>query len=174
MLTAFLRAPCALACALLLPALALAEAPAPAAAATPPPIEHFVERDAFFDIKISPDGKHLAANMPVERGTALFMLDTETLAKRGHFYVGRDLEVADFWWASSERLLISAAQRFLGDEAPSFTGEIFAVNVDGNQASALVGYRADDGRRHSRIRTARASASGLTPSTCCPAPSVTP
>ncbi len=152
MLTAFMRARCALACALLLPALALAEAPAPAAAATLPPIEHFVERDAFFDIKISPDGKHLAANMPVERGTALFMLDTETLAKRGHFYVGRDLEVADFWWASSERLLISAAQRFLGDEAPSFTGEIFAVNVDGNQATALVGYRADDGRRHSRIK----------------------
>lgn len=155
MLKVFLRAPCTLACALLLPALALAETPAPAAtvAATPPPIQHFVERDAFFDIKISPDGAHLAANMPVERGTALFMLDTETLAKRGHFYVGRDLEVADFWWASSERLLISAAQRFLGDEAPALTGEIFAVNVDGNQPTALVGYRADDGRRHSRIKS---------------------
>lgn len=119
----------------------------------PPPIEHFIERDAFFDIKISPDGKHLAANMPVERGSALFMLDTETLVKKGHFYAGRDLEVADFWWASNERLLISPAQRFLGDEAPTLTGEIFAVNVDGNQPTALVGYRADDGRRHTRIKS---------------------
>lgn len=152
MLIALLRAPCALACALLLPTLGLAESPAPAANTAPPPIEHFVERDAFFDIKISPDGKHLAANMPVERGSALFMLDTGTLEKKGHFYAGKDLEVADFWWASNERLLISPAQRFLGDEAPALTGEIFAVNVDGNQPTALVGYRADDGRRHTRIK----------------------
>ncbi|SDD10327.1 alpha/beta hydrolase family protein [Aquimonas voraii] len=142
----------ALAGALLLPASMLADAPAFAATVTPPPVEHFVERDAFLDIKISPDGKHLAANMPVERGTALFVLDTETLAKRGDFYAGRDIEVADFWWSSNERLLISPAQRFLGDEAPTYTGEIFAVNADGTQPTALVGYRADDGRRHTRIK----------------------
>ena len=147
--TVFLRAPLLVAWATLFPALGIAAAPA---TSTPPPIEHFVERDAFFDIKISPDGKHLAANMPVERGSALFMLDTETLEKKGHFYAGKDLEVADFWWASNERLLISAAQRFLGDEGPSLTGEIFAVDVDGTQPTALVGYRADDGRRHSRIK----------------------
>jgi dipeptidyl aminopeptidase/acylaminoacyl peptidase len=153
MFTAFPRVRSVLALALFLPAVALAETPASAAAATPPPIEHFVERDAFLDIKISPDGKHLAANMPVERGTALFMLDTETLEKRGHFYAGRELEVADFWWAGSERLLIASAQRFLGDEAPALTGEIFAVNVDGNEPTPLVGYRAGDGRIGSRVKT---------------------
>lgn len=147
--TASLRAPLLMACALVLSSLAAAEAPASTA---PPPIEHFVERDAFFDIKISPDGKHLAANMPVERGSALFMLDTETLEKRGHFYAGRDLEVAEFWWASNERLLISAAQRLLGENAPIPTGELFAVNVDGNQATPLVGYRAGDGRVGSLIK----------------------
>ncbi len=151
MRTASVLAPLALLAAALLASHAGDVRAEPAAAAAPP-LEHFIERDAFVDIKISPDGKHLAANMPVERGTALYMLDTETLAKQGHFYAGEDLEVADFWWSSNERLLISPAQRFLGDEAPSYTGEIFAVNVDGSQPSALVGYRADDGRRHTRIK----------------------
>jgi hypothetical protein len=128
---------------------------AQASAATPPqppPLEHFIQRDSFLDIKISPDGKHLAANMPVKGGSALFMLDSTTLQRKGHFYAGEDLEVADFWWSSDTRLLISPAQRFLGDEAPSFTGEIYAVNVDGSQPIALVGYRADDGRQHTRIK----------------------
>jgi dipeptidyl aminopeptidase/acylaminoacyl peptidase len=147
--TVRLRVPLLMACALLLPLLGAAEAPVASAL---PPIEHFVERDAFLDVKISPDGKHLAANMPVERGSALFMLDTETLERKGHFYAGKDLEVANFWWSSDERLLISPAQRFLGDEAPTFTGEIYAVDVDGTQPAALVGYRADDGRRHTRIK----------------------
>ncbi|WP_395794360.1 alpha/beta hydrolase family protein [Aquimonas sp.] len=146
------RAPWLVACALLFPMLAAGETPAVSAAAAPPAIEHFVERDAFFDIKISPDGKHLAANMPVERGSALFMLDTETLQKKGHFYAGTELEVADFWWASNERLLISAAQRLQGEIAPIPTGELFAVNVDGKQSTPLVGYRASDGRVGSLIR----------------------
>lgn len=124
----------------------------PATPSPPPPLEHFIQRDSFLDIKISPDGKHLAANMPVKGGSALFMLDSATLQRQGHFYAGEDLEVADFWWSSDTRLLISPAQRFLGDEAPSFTGEIYAVNVDGSQPIALVGYRADDGRQHTRIK----------------------
>jgi dipeptidyl aminopeptidase/acylaminoacyl peptidase len=119
---------------------------------TPPPIEHFVERDAFYAIKISPDGQHLAASMPVEGGSALFMLETETLAKKGHFFAGKDMEVANFWWSSDQRLLMSIAQRFPGDEKPTPTGEIYATNVDGNEPTALIGFRADDGRRHTRIK----------------------
>ncbi len=59
---------------------------AQASAATPPqppPLEHFIQRDSFLDIKISPDGKHLAANMPVQGGSALFMLDSATLQRKG-------------------------------------------------------------------------------------------
>ncbi len=152
MLTAFLRAPSALACALLLPALALAESPAPAAAAAPPPIEHFVERDAFFDIKISPDGKHLAASVPQEEGSALLVLETDSLKKAGHFFAGRRSEIADFWWSSDERLLMSMAERFLGSEAPGLTGEIYAANFDGTRPIALAGVRAGDGRQGSRIK----------------------
>lgn len=113
-----------------------------AAAATPPPLEHFLERDAFVDVKISPDGRHLAASVPVERGSALVMLNTETGEKQGHFYAGKELEIDDFWWASNDRLLIAAAQRFLGDEAPTPTGEIFATDVDGGRSTPLIGYRA--------------------------------
>lgn len=127
-------------------ALALA---APVSAAQPglPPIEHFVQRDAFVDIKISPDGRHLAASVPVERGSALYMLDTETLRRAGHFYAGDELEVLDFWWVGNRRLLMSGGKRLAGDEAPTPTGELFAVNVDGTQSILLAGYRASDVHR---------------------------
>lgn len=137
---------------LLSPGFASAETEAAARPTEPPPIAAFVERDAFNDIKISPDGRHLAATVPVEEGSALFMLDAETLERRGHFYAGNKMEVADFWWSSNERLLMSIAERFLGDEAPTPTGEIYATNVDGSQPVALIGFRADDGRQNTRIR----------------------
>lgn len=137
--------------ALMLPSFVFAESAA-VQVTTPPPIEHFVERDAFFDIKISPDGKHLAANMPVERGSALFTMDTETLARKGQFFAGRELEIADFWWSSNDRLLIAGALRTLGEKQPNPTGELFGVNVDGSRPTPLVGYRAGDGRLNSRVK----------------------
>lgn len=133
----------------LLPLCAVSASDVPAA--VPPPLEDFFARDAFSDVRISPDGRHLAASVPLESGSGLLMLETASLAKVGHFFAGPRTEVAQFWWAGNQRLLIAAAERAAGMDVPGMTGELHAVDVDGGRPITLAGQRAGDGRVGTRI-----------------------
>lgn len=88
------------------------------AAAEPPPIEHFLERDSFGRIEISPDGRHLAASAPMDKGGALVVLDRDSLEMTGHFYAGERFEVTNFAWASDQRLVMNVGEKVSGLEAP--------------------------------------------------------
>jgi dipeptidyl aminopeptidase/acylaminoacyl peptidase len=141
----------------------VAHAASAAALGSPPAVEHFFKRDAFFNIKISPDGRHLAAVVPAEEGSALIVMDPKALKLTAQFYAGRNHEIDDFWWSSDERVLMAIAQRFSGHEAPIPTGEIFAINADGTGSLALAGYRASDGREGSFVRQRESEGVAVTP-----------
>jgi dipeptidyl aminopeptidase/acylaminoacyl peptidase len=112
-----------------------------AVAGEPVPLADFAKHMQFKDVKISPDGIHLAATSIIDGKVVLSMIDLEkntglTLRPRD------DDQVYSFWWVSDKRVVYSVMQKAGVLEAPSPTGELFAVNVDGKRNEVLFGYRA--------------------------------
>lgn len=115
----------------------------PAQAAVPS-IEDFVRHPAYSAVKISPDGEYLA--MTVDRGEqdVLTVLRTKDLSVVKINQLPDERSVGSFYWTSSERLLFNAVRKRGRFEAPSGTGEWFAVNADGSQPRPLIFYGTRD------------------------------
>jgi dipeptidyl aminopeptidase/acylaminoacyl peptidase len=134
-----------------------------AAVGSSPPIEAFLVRDAFTEIQISPDGRHLAAAVPMEEGGALVVLDRTSLERRGHFYAGPRIGVLQMWWISNGRLVFAVGQKTSGLERPLWTGELFGMDVDGSNQRILAGARAGGGTIGSNIRNRRPERAAVWP-----------
>ncbi|HET9032741.1 MAG TPA: S9 family peptidase [Dokdonella sp.] len=123
-------------------------------ATEPVPLADFAKHMQFKEVKISPDGEHLAATSIIDGKVVLSIID---LGKNtGLTLRPRDEdEVFAFWWVSSERIVYSVAEHVGNLEMPVSRGELFAVNVDGKRKEVLFGYRASDsgqGSTGSRIQ----------------------
>ena len=101
----------------------------------------YVKKDEFGEIKISPTGEFYAATVPMEGKTVLVILRRSNNQATGSFALGKNTHVKGFWWANSERLLISTEEKFGELDQPQPTGELYAVNADGQKAELLVGQR---------------------------------
>ncbi len=114
-----------------------------AQAAESVPLADFAKHMQFKEVRISPDGEHLAASSIIDGKVVLSIIDLKnntglTIRPRD------DDEVYKFWWVSSERIVYSVAQHVGNLEVPASTGELFAVNADGKRSEVLFGYRASD------------------------------
>ncbi|MDZ3823540.1 MAG: S9 family peptidase [Pseudoxanthomonas sp.] len=126
----------------LLPFLSAAGAPLASAS----DLETLLKRPTFIDMKIAPDGRHLAATVPqgddrtvlvvLERGT---MRPTSVLQMRGKEHIDQ------FHWVSDSRLVVSVAIRDGMLDQPQATGELYGVNADGSAATPLFGFRLAQG-----------------------------
>ncbi|MDR0183163.1 alpha/beta hydrolase family protein [Lysobacter arvi] len=112
----------------------------------------YVRKDEFEDIVISPAGKHFAATVPMEDRTVLVVIERGTNRLAAHFNVGRNTHIADFAWATPERLVISTAEKFGSLDTPRLTGELYAMDADGGKLDMLVGQRLDDGGLGTNIK----------------------
>ena len=108
------------------------------------PLEHFVKEDEYSQPRLSPDGKYIAltARTPVNgRDVPLIVVYSlpdmkEQSATRMPLY-----EVPlGYTWVSNTRLLISKGKEIGSREAPSQTGEIFAMDFNGENQEYLYGY----------------------------------
>ena len=109
----------------------------------------------YKDVKISPDGKYLAATAVVKGQTVLALIrlaDTKGNLVRP---LAQD-DVTKFWWASPTRVLYQVGERVGGYDVPFATGELFAVNADGSGATTLFGYRRNGMSTGSHIQHATA------------------
>ncbi|HMM23574.1 MAG TPA: S9 family peptidase, partial [Pseudoxanthomonas mexicana] len=112
-------------------------------------LEAFVRRDAFTDIKLSPDGEFLAATVPREDRTGR-VISAASLGKNNH--------VADFWWVNPERVMFSVAQKLGALDLPQPTGELYAMNAGGSKKENLLGYRVENEGPDTRIQPKKAEA----------------
>ena len=128
----------------LLAPLLLASAPLPAAAdaVVPHPVEDFLRKDKFQEIKISPDGTYFAATVAHEDKTILVFMRRSDLALTGVFNMAGKTHVDDFWWVNDERVLLTTAEKFGSLDQPVPTGEIFGSNADGKRQEVMIGFRA--------------------------------
>ena len=116
----------------------------------------YVKKDAFDDIKISPDGDYFAATVALEDKTGLVVLRRSDLKVTARFALGKNTHIYDFVWVNPTRLVVSMAQKFGALDKPQATGELYGVNADGSQPLMLVGQRVQGGGPGSRIMTAKA------------------
>ena len=117
-----------------------------------PVLEKYARHAQFMNIKISPEGKYLAATSRTSEGgvilTVLDIEDQEVLSVTR----GRGSEsVSNFDWVSDERIVMTMAREVGAFETPFPTGEIFAMNADGGNQKILTGWRSDGLKQYARI-----------------------
>ncbi len=141
----------------LLPALGLAQAPATPAAATtaakgPPPLEDFTRNADYAQMAISPSGRYLAATIPFDETTVLYVIDRTTNQRTATIRAAGENTVDEFWWVNDTRIVASVAERLGGVDRPKPTGELYAINADGSGAMQLFGARAAGGATGTRTK----------------------
>lgn len=115
-------------------------------------LEKYAKHAQFMNIKISPEGKYLAATSRTpEGGIILTVLDIDD-QKVLSVTRGRGTEsVSDFNWVSDERIVMTMAREVGSYETPFPTGEIFAMDADGGNQKILTGWRSDGLKQYARI-----------------------
>jgi len=131
---------------------------APAGASDVVDVGPFIRKDAFTDIKLSPNGDFLAATVQQEDRTALVVLRRSDSKITGSISLGRHNHVADFWWVNPERVVFSATQKFGLLDQPQLTGELYAMNADGSAKENLLGYRLESAGPGTRIQPKKVEA----------------
>ncbi len=127
-------------------------------------LDGWVKRDRFETVKISPDGRHFAATVPMEDKTVLVVLDRASRKIVSGGAGVADSEVLDFWWSGNEHVVIAMAQSF-GSKDPLYsTGEVHVLELDG-KVRRLVGRAPDAGIVQHVISAPREHATVIDPVT---------
>ncbi len=107
--------------------------------------EDFSRHAQYHNIKISPDGKHLAALATVEGSKSLVFLKADGYKVTYSLNANRKSQAAEYYWANNERVVIQVEQMRGALEEPISMGEIYAVNYDGKKKRMIFGYRSKGG-----------------------------
>ena len=132
-------------------ALSLLAAPSFAASVAELP-QLFAQNPALFDVKISPDGKHLSARTFHEGDTVLLVLDAATMKPQQLVRLGGNNNVGDYRWVNNERLVMKVTESHPWDKEPQYRGELFGINIDGSKNTMVFGYRAGEQQTGSNIK----------------------
>jgi dipeptidyl aminopeptidase/acylaminoacyl peptidase len=120
------------------------------------PLETFLRRPTFVSMKISPDGRHLAATVPHgDDKTVLVVLDRVEVKPTALLELRGREHVSGFSWVSDERLIVAVAKKEGMLDQPIPTGELYGMDADGKRTRVLFGYRAGSAVQS---RVARAAA----------------
>lgn len=114
------------------------------AAATEVPLRDFARHEQFREVKVSPDGDHLAVSAVVD-GKAVLSLVRLSDMKGVNLRPRESRELASFWWVSPTRVMYTVGERTGALEEPLPTGELYAVNADGTGNAPIFGYRMGSG-----------------------------
>ncbi|AWH36275.1 S9 family peptidase [Stenotrophomonas sp. ZAC14D1_NAIMI4_6] len=115
-------------------------------------LDRYLKQESFTDVKLSPGGDYLAATVPLEDATALVILRTSDRKPAGVFRPQAKNHAYSFDWVSNDRVLVGLAEKWGALDQPRPTGELYAVNADGNRGELLVGYRVQGRGAGTRIQ----------------------
>ena len=108
-------------------------------------VEDLSKHREYYDVKISPDGKHLAVLVNDEGRKTLTFLDTESFEVTYTLKGGERDQAGDYFWVNDERVIVQVEQVRGALEQPLSYGEIFGVNYDGRKRKMIFGYRSKAG-----------------------------
>jgi len=113
------------------------------ATAAPPPVADFVRWPAYDTLAMSPDGKYLAATVPLEDGRAGVVLRREDLSISTTIKGGPDAYLDALYWANSRRLFMHFTRPMEFSAGRGWLPEIYAIDADGGNKGTMYGYIAD-------------------------------
>lgn len=119
--------------------------------AEPLPVEHFVRHGDYLDMKLSPDGKHIAARIRFDNRVFMAILDSKTMKSVGGMKPQNNDIIHTVNWVSNERVVFEYAEKQTYLDRPIPTGELYATNIDNSKQAMLYGYRAEDSNTGSRF-----------------------
>lgn len=96
------------------------------------------------DVKVSPDGKHLALAMVNEGRRTLIVVETDTFKTVGGINFGEWQDVGNFFWATDKRIVSEILHREEWNPTPKYYGELYAIDYDGDHGEMLFGFRAGE------------------------------
>lgn len=125
---------------------------APAGSAVEPPaVELFARKLPFFDLKLSPDGSKVAAQVQASRSGAIVVLSVPELKQIGGLRLDGEQQFVAYSWASDSQLVGELGRRE-GPLAPvDSSGELVAFNADGSNLRYLLGQDGSEGKIGSRL-----------------------
>ena len=100
----------------------------------------------------------MAATVPMEDATAIAVLRLKDKQMVGSFRPPSRNHAQEFDWVSNERLLIGLAQKWGSLDQPNPTGELYAIDANGNRGELLVGYRVESNGPGTRIQPKKVEA----------------
>ncbi|HEL3750613.1 TPA: S9 family peptidase [Stenotrophomonas maltophilia] len=121
-------------------------------------LAQFLRQETFTDIKISPGGEYVAATVPMEDSTAIAVMRLADKQLVGSFRPPQKNHAYEFDWVSNERLLIGLAEKWGALDKPNPTGELYAIDANGNRGELLVGYRVESKGPGTRIQPKKVEA----------------
>ena len=85
-------------------------------------MDQFLRHDQFVDVKLSPDGKYIAASMMTTADSGvLVVLDRATLKPTGTMKLRGRTFVNSFYWANDERIVLTVAESQGSETNPAST-----------------------------------------------------
>lgn len=133
-----------------LTALVLLAASLPAIAG-PLPIGYFTRDDTVGTLRISPEGDFLAATTSIQGTSALVFFELDGMKVVGGARAVDGDRITRVRWVSNSRVVYFFAERARGKAYATETGEIFAIDRNGEAYVQLYGARAGDGRTGTRV-----------------------
>ena len=115
--------------------------------------EIFADEGQFSNVKLSPDGKYLAATVPQGDRSLLVIMQRSPHQLTASYRLPKGTHISNFWWVNDERVLIALAESFGSRDYPQPTGELAAINIDGTRQELLVGWRVEERKTATRIKT---------------------
>ena len=97
--------------------------------------------DQVGNIKLSPNGEYYAARCRWRTAPSLAIIRRGDNKVTANFSLGENTAVAGLPVGQSGRVMISVAEKFGALDSPQFTGELYAMNVDGAARESWPGCR---------------------------------
>jgi len=102
------------------------------------PVRHFFEHAKFNNMKVSPDGKHIAFTYQEDTEVKLAIMKLSNMAVTSSFAFGENMHVVNFHWGNKDRVLMEVAE--ITGNLVNMNGtavNLYAANIDGTRRLEL-------------------------------------
>lgn len=112
--------------------------------------------NSYDTLKISPDGKHLAMTYQIEDkiNLSIFDISSKPMKPVSGVKLGGDLSVGQFYWANNSRIIYSVLISKGWYTEYKTTGEMFGIDIDGDNHDVIFGQRAASNNRTGAVASA--------------------
>ncbi len=112
---------------------------APAQAIDEQRLRAFLEGSDFWNVRLSPDGEHLAAITKRDDRNTLVILDIDTLEAKAavKYEESSDIEISSAEWVSDEIVRYSTTRKIAQYESPFLYPDMFLLSVDGKKNARI-------------------------------------